>query len=257
MNKAVVFDNTGTLLNASISIKDLATGNLTMGYSSEVAEKLKKSAIIYIQVSGDNFIKYDENLRVFDLFNGGIDFDINISPMEISKQEVLNIVKNDSVTLKDIKDCIRHLNSYLGHIDIYSGITIILNLENQKIEYTSVVGGPLFDGVIECISNLQTMGVKVFVASGDSKPALIKLAHLINVDEKNIFANCKDYDKANLVSNLKDLGYNVTMVGDGHNDVKAFMESDFAILINNENNKMLVNYVDRVVSNVSEILKIV
>ena len=257
MNKAVVFDNTGTLLNASISLKDLATGNLSIGYSPEVGEKLKKSAIIYIQISGNDLINFDESLRVFDLFNSGIDFDINLSPVKISKQEVFDIVRNDPVTLKDINDCIRCLNAYLGHIDIYSGITIILNLESRKIEYTSVVGGCLFDGVVECIFELQNMGVEVFIASGDSKPALMKLAHLVNIYEENVFANCKDYDKANLVSNLKDFGYTVTMVGDGHNDVKAFMESDFAILINNGNNEALVNYVDRVVGCVNDVLKIV
>ena len=129
----------------------------------------------------------------------------------------------------------------------------------NKIVYTITSAGKLFSEVIDTIKILQSRGIEIYIASGDRKGAINKLAEILNVNKKHAFGTVSPKGKCKVVRCLKDRGYKVMMVGDGLNDVLAFNNADVSVLTVEQEEEVspkLINKTDYVIQKISEVISI-
>ena len=84
------------------------------------------------------------------------------------------------------------------------------------------------DDSAEAIKELQNMGIKVYMLTGDNKKTADAIARLAHVDE--VVADVLPDGKEIVIKDLKKYG-EVAMVGDGINDAPALMRANIGIAI--------------------------
>ena len=84
------------------------------------------------------------------------------------------------------------------------------------------------DDSTEAIRQMQNMGIKVYMLTGDNKKTADAIAKLAGVDE--VVAEVLPDGKESVIRDLKKYG-EVAMVGDGINDAPALMRADIGIAI--------------------------
>ena len=107
---------------------------------------------------------------------------------------------------------------------------LILDMDLGIVLYTITSAGVFFPKVFETVETLKSRGIEIFIASGDRKGAINRLASLLDVPEDNAYGTVSTKGKCEVVSILKDAGYKVMMVGDGLNDILAFKKADVSVL---------------------------
>jgi Cu2+-exporting ATPase len=85
----------------------------------------------------------------------------------------------------------------------------------------------------EAVSQLQQMGLRVMVLSGDRLEAATTIAQQLGIDNTNVIAGIPPAKKASIIQSLQN-GENadiVAMVGDGINDAPALSQADVGIAL--------------------------
>ena len=107
MRKAVVFDNSGTLIERYRVVKDVLNGNIFTDINSlDLIEAADALALVVLQFNTNKLLKLDPDTLVSDVIKEyGIDFDVSFSTRQVSKAEVEEILYNEkSSTVSDITD---------------------------------------------------------------------------------------------------------------------------------------------------------
>lgn len=258
-DKAIVFDNSGTLLKRCRSVKDINKGLLFDDTSSlDIVDMDKDMALVVFQADTKNcFLKSSPNTKIYDFIKKhNIDFNISYSKSSYTDSEILNVIKDSNVTLKEIQDTARCLKRKHNVIQLCSGSAIIFNMKTKKAKFAVTAGGQVFSKAKETIKNLIEKGFEVFIASGDRKDSLYEVAKLLAIPSNNVFDTSDTKGKQEIIKYLKEKFY-VIMVGNGPNDVLAFKEADLAILTTEQKENIsdfVYDSVDTVISNIGEIL---
>lgn len=79
------------------------------------------------------------------------------------------------------------------------------------------------------IHKLKSIGLKVYMLTGDNRLAAQYIGEQVNVDE--VISEVLPQDKANVVKQLQTEGKKVCMVGDGINDAPSLIQADVGIAI--------------------------
>jgi soluble P-type ATPase len=259
--KAVVFDNSGTLIERYRALKNLQTGSIIDNVSSlDIVDENNKRALVVLQTDPSKCIinaKPDQRICQF-IKRNDIHFDISYSTEEIKKEELIKAIKGDDSRVSDIQDTIRAVMAKKYDVQICSGSGFIVGLDKGKIEYTITSGGRVFPEVQDVVKELQKRGIEIFVASGDRKGSLQELARYIGIPEENVFDTADSWKKMEIVKGLKR-NYKVMMVGNSVNDVLALKEADIGVLTvqqKEENPQIVYDAADVIVANIKEVLDI-
>ena len=237
--KAIVFDNSGTLLERFRVIKDVSTGEfITHVNSLDLIDTCLNAALVVLQFNTSRLKDLDPNTLISDfVLENNIEFDISYYSTEVSKEEITAILEKDTAVIKDITDTFPLLKERVPHMELCNGSAVIIDIAEERIAYTITSAGQLFGGVKDTIAKLQDKDIDVFIASGD-----------------------RSHRKAEIVSKLQDEGYKVMMVGDGPNDILAFEQADSAVLTTEQKDgdfpDKLKGYADFVIEDISEVLQI-
>ena len=84
---------------------------------------------------------------------------------------------------------------------------------------------------IETVSQLQKMGFRVMVLTGDQARVARAIVHALNLTTDNLIAGVHPEEKAQVIQSLQAQGQRVGMVGDGINDAPALAQADVGIAI--------------------------
>ena len=79
----------------------------------------------------------------------------------------------------------------------------------------------------EAVLSLRSLGVRVVMMTGDSRPAAYAVASELGIDE--VHAGLLPGDKVRLIDDLRAAGAKLAMVGDGINDAPALARADVGI----------------------------
>eukprot|EP01132_Coremiostelium_polycephalum_P001233 gene1233-1557_t len=81
------------------------------------------------------------------------------------------------------------------------------------------------------IKKLKSLGLKVYMVTGDNQRAAKFIASEVGIPEENIFAEVIPKEKADKVRQLQEAGNVVCFVGDGINDSPALSQADVAVSV--------------------------
>jgi Cu2+-exporting ATPase len=110
-----------------------------------------------------------------------------------------------------------------------------LTIPNQNIDFTRAdllqleEREQLKPGAREAVDRLKSMGIEIYMMSGDKEEAAAYWAEKAGISKYN--SRVMPQDKENLVKKLQQEGYTVAMVGDGVNDTQALALADVSIAI--------------------------
>ncbi len=233
MKKAVVFDNSGTLIERFRVIKDVINGNIFTDINSlDLIDQADALALVVLQFDTNKLLELNPDTLISDVIRKyDIDFDVSFSTNQVSKAEVKEILDNEkSTTICDITDGFDILREKISHMELCNGSALIVDMDLGVVAYTITSAGKFFPKVFETVETLKSRGIEIYIASGDRKGAINRLANMLDVPEDNAFGTVSTRGKCEVVSILKDSGYKVMMVGDGLNDILAFKKADVSVL---------------------------
>ena len=262
MKKAVVFDNSGTLIERYRVIKDVMSGNIFTDINSlDLIDQTESLALVVLQYNTNKLLELDPNTLLSDVIKEyDIDFDVSFTNIETSKDEVKEILLNEkSAVVSDITDGFPILKKLVPNMELCNGSAVILDLHVGIIAYTITSSGRLFDGVVDTINDLKSQGYEIVLASGDRKGAINRLADMLGVNKDNAHGSVSTRGKCEVVKSLQDDGYKVMMVGDGLNDVLAFKRADVSVLTIEQQEEVspkLMDKTDYIIDNIREVSQI-
>lgn len=206
----VVLDKTGTLTNGRPKVVD-----------SFIKDSFDKS-ILYSLVS----------LSTHPISKGVKEFLGDMSLVELEEVVV--------VEAKGIKAKYKDQNIFAGNSafmsengftckELKEGSSVLHVAYKNEIVASFSLEDKLRDGAKKTIEYMKKRGLKVVMLSGDNEKVVKKIADEVGITEYR--GNLFPQDKAEFITNLRNQGERVVMVGDGINDTLALTNSEVAITL--------------------------
>jgi Cu+-exporting ATPase len=231
---AVVFDSAGTLLSTYRTAKDISHNQLlpnvettTLTFSSP------DRVLVVLHVHSKAIIGTPAGMILSAyLVENNIGFGVSCTRKVTTADEVGDVLYTDCHALVgDLAECIRNVWSVCRRESILTlNSGAIINMAQQRIEFTITAGGSPFPGAKETITALHRMGVPTFIASGDRSAKLELMADHLGIPRDRVYGVATPSLKAQIIADLKQEYDCVVMVGDGINDLCAMQAADVAIL---------------------------
>lgn len=109
----------------------------------------------------------------------------------------------------------------------YAGKTLILLASREKLLAIALVADALKEVAAQAVKDLQALGIKVVMLTGDNQSTADSIGKQLQIDE--VVADVLPEDKLHKVKDLQAAGSLVAMVGDGVNDGPALAQADVGI----------------------------
>lgn len=109
------------------------------------------------------------------------------------------------------------------------GTTVWVGVKGQGIAGKLEFSDSLRAEAKQVVADLTSSGKKVIILSGDEEPVARSVGLEAGVDLGNVYGGIRPEGKAAFVSQLRDAGAQVAMVGDGVNDAVALSAADVGI----------------------------
>ncbi|MCB0897450.1 MAG: cadmium-translocating P-type ATPase [Actinobacteria bacterium] len=96
-----------------------------------------------------------------------------------------------------------------------------------RVRGAVLVSDTIRETSVRAVAQLQDMGLRTVLLTGDSRAAARDIGEQVGIDE--VIAEVKPLDKQAAVADLQAQGHRVAMVGDGVNDSAALAQADLGI----------------------------
>ncbi|MCH5147453.1 MAG: heavy metal translocating P-type ATPase [Clostridiales bacterium] len=219
----VVLDKTGTITKGTPQVTDIIPSNgitesqlLSLAYSLERKSEHPLAKAIIKKAEGDN-IPFDEVSSFKALPGNGLCATIGESV--ICGGNLIYITSQVSVP-EEMKAKAERLSE--------EGKTPLFFAHGGKLSGIIAVADVIKEDSPQAIRELQNMGIRVIMLTGDNKRTAKAIADKVGVDQ--VIAGVLPDGKESVVSGLKSKG-KVIMVGDGINDAPALTSADIGIAI--------------------------
>lgn len=220
----IIFDKTGTLTYGNLRISKI---NNYSDYSDKelitmVASLEKNSnhpiASAFKTYSEEHKLKLEKPTEFSDISGKGLSGVYNKNKIYVGNNKLFSLVNIDNEYKKEEKE----LSS--------DGNSIVYVLQDDKVLALIGVKDIVRDNAKSTLKNLQKMGKKIVMLSGDNEITANIIAKLLGIDE--VVANCLPQDKERYLKELKEDGHMIMMVGDGINDALSLASSDIGVSVN-------------------------
>ncbi len=205
------------------------TGTITEGKPSVVFANIKEFDIniLYSLVSTSN---HPISKGIISYLNSNYD---NLS--------LLNIEDIKSIEAKGISANYNKQIVIGGNLSFMQENDININIDTQNSIFLFAIDNNILasfeltdtikDGAKETIANIEKLGVRVVMLTGDNENSANRVAKEVGI--KEVYAKLLPQDKSHKIEEFHKNGDIVVMVGDGINDTIALAQSDIAIAMGN------------------------
>ena len=155
--------------------------------------------------------------------------------------ENLTIEDISSIEAKGVKATYKEQQLLGGNAELMHSSKLEVDTDSHNALFFFAVDGVLLarfeltdtirEGAAKAIRNIQELGVKVVMLTGDHEQSAQKVAAQVGVDE--VYAKLLPQDKSSMIDKFHQDGHVVVMVGDGINDAIALASSDISIAMGN------------------------
>ncbi|MBW7954996.1 copper-translocating P-type ATPase [Candidatus Gracilibacteria bacterium] len=228
---AVALDKTGTITIGNPFLQDIKIfGDLDEKRVLEISYSLENNSNHPISKAIINYSK-EKNIKLinsenFKIINGkGIFGDIEKVKYFIGN---LSLVNENNISVPD--NISKIYNELLSE-----GKTVLFLTDDNKILALLSVSDKVKESSKKAIKMMQSMGIEVFMITGDNKNSAQFIANQVGIKKENIFAEVLPNEKGEVISKIQKKGFNIAMVGDGINDSIAMELSNLGISMGNGN----------------------
>ena len=147
----------------------------------------------------------------------------------------LSIVWDDQVILLGNRPLMERNKIELGHSIPFlnelaeNGKTTMLLAIDGKLQGIIGLADTLRENSLAAIKEIKDMGIEVYMLTGDNLLTARAIAGQVMIN--HVIAEVMPGDKAQKIKDLKAMGKNVAMVGDGINDAPALAAADIGIAV--------------------------
>lgn len=219
----VLLDKTGTITNGTPVVTDIIpnenyTENDLLSYASSLESKSEHPlAKAVVQKAIDSNIKTLDTTDFKSLTGNGVSAKINGKTIVGgSVKHISSITNIDENIIKQVDD-----------LAIKGKTPLLFVMDNRLLGIIAVADVVKSDSP-KAIKELQNMGIKVVMVTGDNEKTAQAIAKESGVDE--VIAGVLPDGKEKVVTQYKEKGM-VAMVGDGINDAPALTRADIGIAI--------------------------
>jgi Cu+-exporting ATPase len=181
----------------------------------------------------------NENLQIIAAIQSGSEHPLGRAVLNEAKKRNLNWSTAKSIRSlpgKGLEGSVEGKKYLIGSHRVLNNLPLE-NLEGETLSYLVDESGKLLATMsfiddlkinsIQAIKNLQALGIKTVMLTGDNEESARRIATLLAIDR--VKANVLPHEKAEFVASLKEGGELVAMVGDGINDAPALASADVGI----------------------------
>jgi Cu+-exporting ATPase len=219
----VVFDKTGTITEGKPKVTDIIVNNISEDEILTIAASAEKGSEHPL---GEAIVKGAEEkgleLKEIEKFNAlpghGIEVKIENKDILLGNKKLM-MEKNINIETFNTKS---DKLAEEGKTPMYIAI-------NGELKGIIAVADIVKENSKKAIENLENLGIRVAMITGDNKKTAEAIAKQVGIDL--VLAEVLPEDKANEVAKLQEQGYKVAMVGDGINDAPALAKADIGIAI--------------------------
>lgn len=221
---AVVLDKTGTITKGEPDVTDVIA---VSGFSNKeilsiagAAEKNSEHPLAQAIVNAAKSQNLTmDNVADFEAIPGhGIRVKVGNDLVLLGNAKLM---KENNISIAEMEERINSLEA--------DGKTVMIMAVDGKLAGVVAVADTVKEHSAEAIRELQKLGIKVYMITGDNKRTAHAIASQVGID--NVLAEVLPENKAQEVERLKNEGYVVGMVGDGINDAPALATADVGMAI--------------------------
>lgn len=223
----VVFDKTGTLTSGELSLVDIHTlaDSLDQDQLLRLAAAAEKDsehgiARAIIEKAEKRKLKLPETESFTAIPGRGIKARIDGETVYVGGPNLL-----EQLDLQDKRaelDSIDRKASESGH-----GLVYVV-VDGHVVGFLTF-SDTVRDESVKAVKDLQQLGIKVIILTGDNKEAAKSAADQLDIED--FYAEVLPENKAEIIEQLKADGFTVAMVGDGVNDAPALVLADIGLAI--------------------------
>jgi len=214
----VVFDKTGTITRGEPSVTSI-----------EPFDKNDKTDELLALAAGIE--KHSEHPLAQAIVNAAKER--NIEPLQVTDFKALEGVGVDAKLGDDPVRVRKPEGNDNAHLEIerlqQEGKTVVIIERDGKTLGLIALSDTLKPEAKETVAELQRMGKRVVMLTGDNRAAAEFIARQAGIDE--VIAEVLPGDKANAIKKLQSEGRTVAMTGDGINDAPALTQADVGIAL--------------------------
>ncbi len=222
----VVFDKTGTLTEGRPEIKEaVCAPNVDEGELLEVtaaleagsAHPLAKAVCAYAAQKIGNT---EPSADMQDVAGRGINGTVDGKKCFAGSKRYMEEL---GVDLAPISDDISRLTS--------EGLTLVFAVKDKRLLGVLGAGDTDLADSSDAIKALHGMNVKTVMLSGDNRASAVAAARRFGIDADSVRGDLLPADKEKTVSEMREMGRAVMMVGDGINDAPALASADIGAAV--------------------------
>lgn len=215
----VVFDKTGTLTQGKPSVTDVVKySDMLLPYAYSIENKSEHPlAEAIVEYSESNKVKLLECTDFTSLTGSGLKGIVDNKTILAGSYRFISSKINISNQVTD------KVNQFADE-----GKTPLLFACDDELLGIIAVADKIKDDSISAVNELNNMGIRVVMLTGDNKRTADAIGKQLGVDR--IISDVMPNDKANVIKELKQFG-RVAMVGDGINDAPALTQADIGLAV--------------------------
>lgn len=220
--KTVVFDKTGTVTEGNMRVVDVipAKGH-TKDELLEIAAVAEKMSEHPISVAIKKYVNKDlQNVEISDfkaISGSGV-------YVKAFGKEIYGVNLKTAIEKADVSPEMQRLGDELSA----GGKTPLCFIADSRLVGMISVADTLRESAIPALTELQSMGIKTVLLTGDNRRVAEAIGAPLGVDE--IISDVLPDEKEEVVRRLMENG-KVMMVGDGINDAPALTRADVGVAI--------------------------